>query len=168
MGTSRGQYGSASIIGSASTLCPGAAGDTTSLMIEDRNIQNVVLADGPAGLRLSATFLTDSQDNQIPGTGGIAIPGAEELLKDVSKPKFPQDARTYYQYCTAIPIATLLAQTHRALPYQPRTKGQIERFFGGVCSRFSKQFSSYTGTLTGSRTDAKIPKDIQKMPVLSE
>lgn len=52
---------------------------------------------------------------------------------------------------------------HRALPYQPWTKGQIERFFGGVCSRFSKRFASYTGTLTGSRTDAKIPKDIQKM-----
>lgn len=111
VGTSRGQYGSDSIIGSASTLCPGAAGDTTSLMIEDRNIQNVVLADGPAGLRLSATFLTDSQNNQIPGTGGIAIPGMEELLKDMPKPEIPEEARTYYQYCTAIPIATLLAQT---------------------------------------------------------
>lgn len=52
---------------------------------------------------------------------------------------------------------------HRALPYQPWTKGQIERFFGGVCDRFSKRFSSYTGTLTGSRTDAKIPKDIKGM-----
>ena len=52
---------------------------------------------------------------------------------------------------------------HRALPYQPWTKGQIERFFGGVCSRFTKWMTSYTGTLTGSKTDAKIPKDIQKM-----
>ena len=111
VGTSRGQYGGDSIIGSASTLCPGAAGDTTSLMIEDRNIQNVVLADGPAGLRLAATFLTDSQDNQIPGTSGIAIPGMEELFKGAPKPEIPEDAKTYYQYCTAIPIATLLAQT---------------------------------------------------------
>ena len=52
---------------------------------------------------------------------------------------------------------------HRALPYQPWTKTQVERFFGGVCSRFSKWFTSYTGTLTGSRTDAMIPKDIQRM-----
>jgi hypothetical protein len=39
----------------------------------------------------------------------------------------------------------------------------VERFFGGVCSQFAKQFKSYTGTLTGSKTDAKIPKDIQRM-----
>ena len=52
---------------------------------------------------------------------------------------------------------------HEALPYQPWSKGQIERFFGGVCSSFTKWFSSYTGTLTGSSTDAKIDKDIQKL-----
>lgn len=52
---------------------------------------------------------------------------------------------------------------HRALPYQPWTKGNVEKFFDGVCKRFTKWLGSYTGTLTGSRTDAKIPKDIQKM-----
>ncbi len=52
---------------------------------------------------------------------------------------------------------------HEALPYQPWSKGQIERFFGGVCSRFTKWFTSYTGTLTGSTTDAKVDKDIQRM-----
>lgn len=52
---------------------------------------------------------------------------------------------------------------HEALPYQPWSKGDIERFFGSVCSAFTKWFSSYTGTLTGSRTDAKVDKDIQRM-----
>lgn len=56
-----------------------------------------------------------------------------------------------------------IEDVHRALPYQPWTKTQVERFFGGVCSRFTKWMGSYTGTLTGSKTDAKIPKDIQKM-----
>lgn len=56
-----------------------------------------------------------------------------------------------------------IAHVHRALPYQPWTKAQIERLFGSVCSRFTKWMKSYTGTLTGSRTDAKIPKDIQGM-----
>ena len=51
----------------------------------------------------------------------------------------------------------------RALPYQPWTKGQIERLFGTICERFSKRFPSYTGTLTGSRTDAKVKKDIDGM-----
>lgn len=52
---------------------------------------------------------------------------------------------------------------HEALPYQPWSKGQIERFFGSVCAAFTKWFSSYTGTLTGSSTDAKVDKDIQRM-----
>ena len=52
---------------------------------------------------------------------------------------------------------------HEALPYQPWSKGQIERFFGDVCSSFTKWFNSYTGTLTGSSTDAKVSKDVQKM-----
>lgn len=56
-----------------------------------------------------------------------------------------------------------IVDDHEALPYQPWSKGQIERFFGGVCSGFTKWFTSYTGTLTGSRTDAKVPKDIMKL-----
>lgn len=56
-----------------------------------------------------------------------------------------------------------IVDDHEALPYQPWSKGQIERFFGDVCQGFTKWFPSYTGTLTGSSTDAKVSKDIQKM-----
>lgn len=52
---------------------------------------------------------------------------------------------------------------HRALPYYAWTKGQIERFFGTVCNKFTKWFTSYTGTLTGSKTFAKVEKDIKGM-----
>jgi hypothetical protein len=51
----------------------------------------------------------------------------------------------------------------RSLPYQAWTKGQIERFFGGVCEDFTKSIDSYTGTLTGSLTAAKVKKDIKTM-----
>jgi transposase InsO family protein len=51
----------------------------------------------------------------------------------------------------------------RSLPYQPWSKAQMERFFGTVCSNFTKWMFSYTGTLTGSKTAAKIKKDIPKM-----
>lgn len=51
----------------------------------------------------------------------------------------------------------------RSLPYQPWSKAQIERFFGTVCSMFTKWLFSYTGTLTGSKTAAKIKKDIPRM-----
>lgn len=50
----------------------------------------------------------------------------------------------------------------RAKPYEPWVK-PIERAFGTVCSNFSRWFDSYTGTLTGSRTDGKRKKDIDKM-----
>lgn len=52
---------------------------------------------------------------------------------------------------------------HRALPYYAWTKGQVERFFGRVCSQFTKWFTSYTGTLTGSKTFAKVEKDVKGM-----
>lgn len=50
-----------------------------------------------------------------------------------------------------------------SLPFQPWSKAQIERFFGTICSSFTKWMFSYTGTLTGSKTAAKIKKDIPKM-----
>lgn len=52
---------------------------------------------------------------------------------------------------------------HRALPYEPWSKGQIERSFRTVCNQFTRWFKSYTGTLTGSKTSDKIDKDIKKM-----
>lgn len=52
---------------------------------------------------------------------------------------------------------------HISMPYEPWTKGQIERSFGTAIEKFSKKFASYTGTLTGSKTDAKVPKEIKKM-----
>lgn len=55
-----------------------------------------------------------------------------------------------------------IQEVGRSLPYQPWDKS-IERFFGTVCSKFSKWFASYTGTLTGSKTYAKRNKDIDKM-----
>lgn len=51
----------------------------------------------------------------------------------------------------------------RSLPYEPWSKGQIERFFGTVCSMFTKWMDSYVGTLTGSMTSGKRKKNIPKM-----
>lgn len=52
---------------------------------------------------------------------------------------------------------------HRALPYEPWSKGQIERFFRTVCNQFTRWMKSYTGTLTGSKTADKVDKDIKDM-----
>ena len=67
------------IIGAQSNSVQGAAGETTSNYYETRTIPNIVLADGPAGIRITQQYEDDGQ--------------------------------TYYQYCTAFPIGTLIAQS---------------------------------------------------------
>lgn len=51
VGTER-RSGEGNVIGSASVCVPGAAGDTTSNLLETRKVPKFILADGPAGLRL--------------------------------------------------------------------------------------------------------------------
>jgi beta-glucosidase len=41
----------------------------------------------------------------------MAIPDADRLYGEQEAPVYPEGTKTFYQYCTAIPIATLLAQT---------------------------------------------------------
>ena len=50
VGTLRADGGE--VVGNASYTVPGAAGDTSSVCKESRGIKNMILADGPAGLRL--------------------------------------------------------------------------------------------------------------------
>lgn len=95
-----------SIVGNASYTVPGAAGDSSAVLQKSRGIKNMILADGPAGLRLQPVFKTDKAGNLLPG-------GA--ILGDISEPFSPEyndeNSDTYYQYCTAIPIGWALAQT---------------------------------------------------------
>ena len=101
--------GGGATIGAQSLAVPGAAGDTTSRLFASRGIPNVALADGPAGLRLQKHFVTDAAGNPIPGLGDDPLGWLFSFGQE--KPERPEGALDYYQYCTAIPIATLLAQT---------------------------------------------------------
>ncbi len=104
VGTLRAEGGS--LVGNASYTVPGAAGDTSSVVSKSRGIRNLILADGPAGLRLQPVFKTDKEGNLLPGGS---------VLGDITEPFDPkytdENSDTYYQYCTAIPIGWSLAQS---------------------------------------------------------
>ena len=111
VGTARGSIfeNSGPQIGASSAACPGAAGDTTSLLLEDRGVRNLILPDGPAGLRLAPHFKADRAGRIY--MVDSPFPDFDLMTEGRPKPVIPDDTTDYYQYTTAIPIATLLAQT---------------------------------------------------------
>lgn len=96
--------GSVSALGDASVSVPGAAGETVAL--KNQAIKSLILADGPAGLRLIPHFLVTKDGAVI--TGGSGLGGDnEDFPKDLDR----TNTKEYYQYCTAIPIGWALAQS---------------------------------------------------------
>lgn len=102
VGTAReGQDGAEDIVGAAALTVPGAAGDT-SVRLAERGVTGMVNADGPAGLRLTPHF-------RVTAEGGLLAPSkAFRGYEPEFPPARPGDV-DYYQYCTAIPVASLLA-----------------------------------------------------------
>ena len=126
VGTMR--MGEGSVIGNASYTVPGAAGDTSPVIREDRGVPNLILADGPAGLRLQPVFKTDKEGNLLPGGS---------ILGDMVEPFDPkytdENSDTWYQYCTAIPIGWSLAMSWN-MPLLERVGAMVgeEMELGGV------------------------------------
>ena len=79
---------SSPIIGAQSNSVRGAAGETTARYYETRLIPNTVLADGPAGVRITQRYNVETTDD-----------------------KGEKTTTTYYQFATAFPIGTLIAMT---------------------------------------------------------
>ncbi len=107
------------VVGSASSKVPGAAAETIETYKDDLGIPSMVLADGPAGLRLQPHFKTTADGTKIPG-GEVFGMSFNPFPDDI-----PADAVDYYQFCTAIPIATALGQS-----YNPKLIEQIGRAVG--------------------------------------
>lgn len=104
---SKGQGSSGNALGSAGIAVPGAAGETSSVLDEKYDVPGLPMADGPAGLRLNQTYEVDrSTGSIIPNDPFSAFEGGY-FVESVKH----ENCDTYYQYCTAIPVGTLLAQT---------------------------------------------------------
>ena len=96
-----------STLGSAGVRVPGSAGETTEALEEKYGIRSLIMADGPAGLRLRQSYEVDRKTDTVYGAGVL---GSLEngFLEEMEE---HEDADRYYQYCTAFPVGTALAQT---------------------------------------------------------
>jgi len=89
----------------------GASGNTNSGLLDSCGIPNIVLSDGPAGLNLTAEIV-ETSDGEIKSTA--MYPQYDfgffgKMLR--SRLGKPEDGTMHYQYATALPCSTVLAQT---------------------------------------------------------
>lgn len=130
-GMTSGNAVETAVIGSQADSVYGAAGETTSNLYNTRYIPNIVMSDGPAGIRITNSYIKydlvakdaafDPEQTyytyQYSWAGAIyneieiADEAAYQAELDKGTNLYTTTGDTYYQYCTAMPIGTLLAQT---------------------------------------------------------
>ena len=108
--------GFASMIGTAGRHVCGAAGESCGKV---KDFPSMIMADGPAGLRLAKEYFEDAKGKHAVGNASMPDSITEmlsgpmkwvmSLIGGSGKPKRGCEIKT--QYCTAIPIGTALAQS---------------------------------------------------------
>ena len=114
-GNFAGSTGSNSVIGNAGITVAGAAGETTGIFAKE-GVPALIMADGPAGLRLSPQYGVDEEGIFFLNNG--TLEALKELLPEpmlaflgLGKEQPQRQGEIRDQYCTAIPIGTALAQS---------------------------------------------------------
>ena len=127
-----------SVAGDSSQTVAGAAGETSGCL-KDRGVPALVMADGPAGLRLSRLYASDkkgahSLDHGLPEGILEQLPKPAAFVLRQLKAKRPLKGELREQNCTAIPIGTALAQS-----WNPDLAEQCGDLVGDEMERFGVQ-----------------------------
>ena len=179
-GAFNGSTGSKSVIGNAGITVAGAAGETTGIF---ENVPALIMADGPAGVRLSPRYGKDENGVYALDDGSLAV--ITEVLPEqliaylgLGKEKNNRHGTIYEQYCTAIPIGTALAQSWNPLVCEEcgdLVASEMERFGVHIwlapamnihrlplCGRNFEYYSE--DPLISGKMAAAITKGVQKHP----
>ena len=107
--------GSGSVIGAAGQSVAGSAGETVNCL-KGKGIPALVMADGPAGLRLSRQYTRD--ENGVHGLGSDMpesvmelMPAPAAIVMSFLEKHKKITGKIMEQNCSAIPIGTALAQS---------------------------------------------------------
>ena len=109
------KLGLAGVIGQAGSVVLGCAGETT-LRVESLK-KYLSMADGPAGLRLISEYVQTNkgtyqlQEDSIWKGIKPYLPGFLVKLLDIKR-NHKKQGKKVFQYCSALPIATALAQSY--------------------------------------------------------
>ena len=128
--------GSKNFIGNAAYHVAGAAGETAK-MLDEKGIGYLVMADGPAGLRLSRKYGVDengmySLDNKGLEEMAELLPEEALALLQLDKKMEERHGEVFEQYCSAIPIGTAIAQS-----WNDELAEQCGNLVGSEMERFS-------------------------------
>ena len=118
LGAHNPKNGFAAVVGAAGFAVAGAAGETCGLT-KEFGLKPLVMADGPAGLRLSRDYVMGEKGPVPVGQSSLEsmqdfMPKpAQWLISRLSGKKPDPKAEIRHQYATAIPIGTALAEMER-------------------------------------------------------
>ena len=105
------------VIGDSARSVAGAAGESTD-RLRRRGIGTLVMADGPAGLRLSRQYVTDAKGVAHPLAGSVPqsmltfLPDWQaKAIRSLTRRRPRRGETVGEQYATAIPIGTAIAQS---------------------------------------------------------
>ena len=147
VGTER-RNGDGNVIGSASSSVPGAAGDTTSSLLETRKVPNLIQADGPAGLRLETTLAQSWDMDLIHRMGELVGEEMKQLHVDLwlapgmNIHRNPLCGRNFEYYSEDPVLTGLCAATETKGVQSQKGKGTTIKHFAGNNQEDNRMFTN--------------------------